>query len=141
LATGVSARLSATSKESRELRRFGLLVGGILAAIAVWPAVFRGAPLRFWELILACGLIALGLAAPRSLKLPYKWWMGLGHALAWFNTRIILGATYFLFLTPIGVAMRLLGRDPLDRHLRDRSSYWVTREAVRDRKASMELRF
>jgi len=141
LATGISTRLKVTAKESKEFRRFGLLMGGILAAIAVSPVVFRGRPPRIWAVILAGALITLGLAAPRLLKPIYQWWMWMGHALGWLNARLLLGATYFLIFTPIGVAMRLLGRDPLDRRLRDRTSYWVTREGVRESKDSMELRF
>jgi ABC-type uncharacterized transport system permease subunit len=141
LATGIPARLSSAPKESREFRRFGLLVGGILAALAAWPAVFRGASPRIWLLIVAAALITLALVFPRSLKPVYQCWMRVGHVLGWVNTQLILGVAYFLLLTPIGLVMRLVGRDPLDRDLRDRKSYWVTREQPADIRQSMELRF
>jgi len=141
LATGIPTRLTSSATDARELRRFGLLVGGILAAIAIWPVAFRGELPRSWVLILAGSLIAVGLAAPRALKPVHRWWMRLGHALGWVNTRLLLGTVYFLVLTPIGAAMRLIGRDPLDRRLGDRASYWKPRGPTRDSKRSMELRF
>ena len=141
LATGIPTRLTSPATEARELRRFGLLVGAIFAAIAIWPVAFRGELPRSWALILAGSLIAIGLAAPRALRPVQRWWMRLGHALGWVNTRLLLGTVYFLVLTPIGAAMRLIGRDPLDRRLGDRASYWKPRGPTRDSKRSMELRF
>ena len=41
--------------------------------------------------------------------------MALGEALGWINTRIILGLVYYGLVTPMGVMMRLLGRDPMRR--------------------------
>ncbi len=58
-----------------------------------------------------------------------------------FNTRILLGVVYFVVMTPTGIVMRLLGRDPLDRRLKDRPSYWVDRKRHLDPRGSMEHRF
>jgi len=44
-------------------------------------------------------------------------------------------------MTPIGLLMRLAGRDPLDRRLGDRPSYWIARGPLEDSKGSMERRF
>jgi hypothetical protein len=141
LATGISARLSAPERESRDLRHFGLLVGGIFALIAAWPVVSRGEGPRFWAAIIAAGLILPGLVVPTALRPVYRHWMKLSHGLGWLNTRLLLGAAYLLLLTPIGVVMKLVGRDPLSRRLRDRDSYWVTRERSGQGKRRMELRF
>jgi len=141
LASGVSARLGRPKERPQELRRFGLLVGGILAVITVWPVVFRGDPPRIWVGVTAGVLVALALVAPAALRLVYRAWMLLGHALGWVNTRLLLGATYFLLLLPTGLVLRVMGRDPLDRRLRDRGSYWVTRENSPVGKALMERRF
>lgn len=141
MAKGIPTRLSASAVEIRELRHFGLLVGGILAVIAVWPVVFRGESPRTWVLILAAALIALGLVFPRALRSVYRLWMRMGHLLGWFNTRLLLSVVYFLVMTPTGMVMRLVGRDPLDRRLGDRPSYWVERQRRLDARRSMELHF
>ncbi len=136
MAAGISAGLSA-----KELRRFGVTVGiplALLAGVGVWrghtilPAVLGGAAL-------ALGVLAL--LAPRLLRPVHKLWMKIADALAWFNTRVLLGVIYFLVMTPTGIVMRLLGRDPLDRRLKDRPSYWVVRKRHPDPRASMERRF
>jgi len=136
LATGISARLNA-----KELRKFGLTVAlpfGLLAALTGWrghaisPVLFGG---------LAAVLGGLALLAPRALAPIERLWMGAAHVLGWFNTRLIMGVVYFLVMTPTGIIMRLVGRDPLNRRLMDRPSYWVKRTESRDPRASMERQF
>ena len=36
---------------SKQLRSFGLLVGGIFALIGLWPLIWRGEGLRLWAMI------------------------------------------------------------------------------------------
>ena len=136
MATGISARLS-----PKELRRFGFTVAvplTLLAAVGAWrghvilPALLSG---------LAAALGSLALLAPHRLGPVHKVWMAGAHALGWFNTRVLLGVVYFLVMTPTGVVMRLVGRDPLDRRLGDRPSYWVARKRHPDPRGSMERRF
>ncbi len=136
MAAGISAGLSA-----KELRRFGVTVGiplALLAGVGVWrghtilPAVLGGA---------AVALGVLALVAPRLLSPVHKLWMKIADALAWFNTRVLLGVVYYLVMTPTGIVMRLMGRDPLDRRLKDRPTYWIDRKQHPDPRGSMERRF
>jgi hypothetical protein len=112
----------------RELRRFGLTVGGAFAVLALlsrWrghevPPLVMGA--------LAVALIVPGLVAPRALGPVQRVWMRGAAALGEFNSRVILGVFYYVVLAPIGLVRRLFG-DPLDRGLGDRgTSVWVKRE-------------
>jgi hypothetical protein len=56
-----------------------------------------------------------GLLVPGVLRYPYQVWMVLGEILGWVNSRIILGAVYYLIVTPTRVAMTMAGRDPMNR--------------------------
>ncbi len=136
MATGISARLS-----PGELRWFGLTLAmplALLATVGAWrghtllPAVLGG---------LALASAGFALLAPGLLGPVHKRWMEMAHALGWFNTRLLLTVVYFTVMTPTGALMRLLGRDPLDRRLRDRPSYWVKRQQHLDPRRSMELHF
>ncbi len=136
MATGLSARLS-----PKELRRFGVTVAiplALLAGLGVW----RGHSVLPMVLgALAILLAGLALVAPRLLSPLHTIWMAGAQALGWFNTRVLLGVVYFVVMTPTGIVMRLMGRDPLDRRLGDRSSYWVERKRHADARGSMEHRF
>jgi len=108
----VKARATTT-----ELRNFGLIVGGIFGALAIWPWIIRGGNVRQWMLALAVVLILPALVAPRVLAPAHRVWMALGAALGWVNTRLVLGLIFFGLITPMGLVLRLTGRDPMQRAL------------------------
>jgi Saxitoxin biosynthesis operon protein SxtJ len=90
--------------------------------------VWRHQSPRFWAVTLAVVLVLPALVAPSVLKPAYRAWMALAAVLAWINTRIILGLVFFLVVTPIGLVMRLLGRDPMRRQFdRAGESYRIRR--------------
>jgi hypothetical protein len=113
----------------KDLRSFGLIVGGIFALIGVWPALFRAATPRWWSVILAVLLAVPALIYPKALYWPHKGWMLLGHVLGWINTRIILGAVFYLIVTPIGTVRRLMGKDPMGMKKSNVETYRVPRKS------------
>ena len=98
---------------TKQLRSFGLMVGGVFGLLGAWPAVVHQREPRLWALTLAVLLIVPAAVRPALLAQPYRAWMTLGHALGWFNTRIILGLFFYLVLTPLGVVLRWRGKDPM----------------------------
>jgi hypothetical protein len=105
----------ASTADVRQLRHFGLLVGGVFGVIGLWPLVWRAQDPRWWAVALAVALIGPGLVAPGLLAPAYRAWMKLAEVLAWVNTRIVLGLVFYGVVTPIGLVMRLLGHDPMRR--------------------------
>ena len=101
----------------KELRQFGLLVGGVFAVIGLWPVVFRGESPRLWAMVLGGLLMVLGGTVPQSLKQVHRGWMKVGHVLGAINTKIILGIVYYGLITPMGLVMRFMGKDPMHRVL------------------------
>lgn len=116
----------------RALRSFGLVVGGVLLGVAAWIGWRHGWRPAPWAYALGGAgllLVLLGLAWPVALRLPYRAWMALAFVLGFVMTRVILTVTFCLVVVPIGLLMRLSGRDPLHRRLEpDRPSYWIPRE-------------
>jgi saxitoxin biosynthesis operon SxtJ-like protein len=43
------------------------------------------------------------------------WWTRLGHALGWFNTRVILTLIFMIVITPFSFVMWVFGRDRMKR--------------------------
>jgi hypothetical protein len=59
----------------------------------------------------------------------YRTWLLLFAPLAWSVSTLLLVLIFYVVLTPIAVAFRLLGRDPLKREFdRNAPSYWVKRD-------------
>lgn len=108
-------------------RRFGLVVGGVFLALGalsawrghVWP------PRVLWGL--GGALVLPALVWPRLLRPVERGWMAVAEALAWVNTRLILGGVYYAVVTPVGFVRRML-HDPLERRIdRNVPSYWKKR--------------
>jgi len=130
-----------TGTSPRQARKTALLVGAILFALGFW-SVWRHHPLRAQVLTgLGSYLIVLGLVAPRWAIPFHDAWMKLAHALGWINSRIILGLLYYGIFTPLGVLLRLLGRDPLNRRRPAAGSYWVPRPKPRQDREQFERLF
>lgn len=116
--------------EKKELRNFGLMVGGVFFLLGIWPVLRYGEGVRLWAIVPASVLVPLGLVAPALLAPLFRGWMKVGHVMGWINTRIILGILYFGLITPMGVIMRLFGWDSMRRALSpDAESYRVVRPA------------
>ncbi len=104
-------------------RSFGLSVGGVLAAIAAF-GVWRGRIGRADAIgAVALFLIVAALVRPAVLSRPSAWWARFGHALGWFNSRVLLTLMFIVIFIPAGWIGRLFGNDPLDRR-RGRGSRW-----------------
>ncbi len=59
----------------------------------------------------------------------YETWSLLFLPLAWCVSTLLLVLVYYGVIAPIGLALRIIGRDPLQREFdREASSYWVKRE-------------
>ncbi len=122
----------------KQLRAFGLIVGGVFLFISLWPFLFRNpeGP-RYWAFALGALLMLQGLVLPQSLGPIYRVWMKLGHALGWVNTRLILAVFYFTVITPIGLLRRLFGKDALSRTLEPNLESYRVKKSPREGKHMM----
>ena len=120
---GFRAGLTPITVDIKRLRNFGLGLGGLflLFGLTGWR---KGSPHARWWLIASPWPCALALARPWWLERLYRPWMRVASAIAFVNTILLLGALYFLLITPYAAVMRLLGRDWLDERLGTAESYW-----------------
>ena len=120
----VKRNLSTSSSFYAE-RQFGRGVGAVLLVVCAW-LFWRGSePLVVRTLLIIGGsLILFGFLYPRALIWPNRAWTRLSEVLSYVSTRVILAVVFFLVITPIGVAKRLAGWDPLGRRREPAKSYW-----------------
>src|SRR5262249_34985758 len=106
------------ARPARELRRFGLTVGGMFLLLGL-ASRWRGHSVPPLVLGTVGVLLVLpGLLAPRLLAPVERGWMRFAAVMGHVNTRIILTVLYYLGITPVGIVRRWMGR-PLDPPLRD----------------------
>lgn len=100
----------------RELRQFGLLTGSLIAVLlgGLIPWL-RGRSYPAWPWIVGAVLLGCGAIYPAALRYPFAIWSAAGGLLGWINSRLILGLVFYLLVTPMGLVMKLMGRDPMAR--------------------------
>ncbi len=119
-----------------EIRRFGILFA-VLSALAGVFMLWKGSREMWIPFMLAAVFLLTGLVLPSVLRPFYVAWMRFAFILAWINTHLLLSVFYFLILTPIGVVMRLLGKDVLGKKMdRSAATYWVKRNPEPNAKES-----
>ncbi len=109
-------------------RSFGVVFAVVFAIIGCWPLLRGETP--YWTILAIAAAFALAaLVAPRLLR-PLNWiWFRIGLLLHSVMSPLVMGAVFFLCVTPIGVVMRLLGKDVLAlRRQAERSTYWIVRD-------------
>ena len=102
--------------EKKELRSFGLIFAAMLSIMfgAVIPWLFDFSYPR-WPWLVSVAIAIIAVILPIALLPLYRVWMFFGAIMAWINTRIILGAVFYLMIFPISLIIRLFGRDPMRR--------------------------
>jgi hypothetical protein len=117
--------------EAREARRFGVILAILLLALASF-SLWRGHIGRAGSVAAIAVLsVVLPFIAPKLWLEAFRLWMKLAEGLSWVMTRVILTTFFYLVLTPVGLFLRLIRNDLLDRRFRDgRPTYWKDKEPV-----------
>lgn len=119
----------------KDLRSFGLVVGGVLAAIGGLLLWFDK-PANVYFLSIGAILMLSGLIVPVILKPLQKAWMVMAVLLGWVMTRVILTILYYVVFTAIGILGRIFGKQFLEvKWDAGQESYWNyrSREPVTDK--------
>lgn len=109
-------------------RGFGLVFAGLFVVIAGWPMFYGEAP-RWWAFAIAAVLAMIAALRPALLAGPNRLWTKLGVLLGNVVGPIAVGVLFYGVVAPLGVVMRLTGKDPLRVKLDARAdSYWIPRK-------------
>ena len=111
----------------RELFIFGAMFAaffGLIGGLVLWKSQTLTAAYVIWSI---AAFITILFFAVRPIRKPiYLGWIYLAYPIGWVVSHTAMAVIYYLVFTPIGLIMRLLGRDPMERRLdRSAASYWV----------------
>lgn len=111
-------------------QRRGVLLPALFLAAGA-PAAAGIATQAMAPLVALAGLTlsVVALASPRFAAAVHRIWMDAALPVGWSISRVLLAAVWYGVVTPIGIGMRLLGRDPIDRRIDlEADSYWIERQ-------------
>jgi hypothetical protein len=117
----------AEAPEGSSDRTFGLVFAIFFLGIALWP-LHRGGVPRWWSLALCGVCLLLALARPAALHPANVLWTRLAVLLNKVVNPVVTALLFYLVFTPVGMLMRLSGKDPLRlRFESNTKSYWIER--------------
>lgn len=119
-------RISTGLSAVQQGRKFGLTLGAAFAALAVL-AWWRGRHVSLEVTATLSALLIVGaLVIPARLLVVERGWMRLAELMSAVTTPVFLGIVYYVVFTPIGLVMRLFGRQPM-RRADVNGSLWIAR--------------
>ena len=105
-------------------RSFGIVFFVVFLLIALYP-LLKESDLRIWSLVISFIFLALGLSNSNLLTPLNKLWFKFGLFLGKIISPLIMGFIFFAVVTPIGILMRILGKDLLNLKYNKKKSYWI----------------
>lgn len=133
-----------TKPTSAELRSFGLMFGTVLVALfgVLVPLIRHGSALGLpfvsglwpaWPWVAGAAVVAWALLHPASLVWLYRPWMRFAQVAGWVNTRLIMLLLFYVIILPIGLVLRLFGKDPMLRRWDDSARSYRVEADARDK--------
>lgn len=119
----------------RELRLFAALwlplFALVIGVIISYRFDLRTAAIGVWAV--GGGLAVLSLISLRLARSVYVALVCLSFPIGWVVSHVAMLVIYFLVLSPIGLGLRLVGYDPMNRQLEANSeTYWQKRDPERE---------
>ena len=107
-------------------RSFGLVFFLVFLIISLWN--FRGDinEIRFVPFYFSLFFLFLGILNSKFLTPLNKLWFKFGLFLGAIVAPIVMGIVFFLVVTPIGIIIRILGKDLVNKKYdKNKKTYWI----------------
>ena len=109
-------------------RNFGIVFFIVFLVVSLWPLTY-GEPIRIWSAIISLVFLILGLMNSKLLTPLNQLWFKFGIILGAIVAPIVMGFVFFLVVTPIGLVMRIAGKDLLNKKYdKKKETYWIKRD-------------
>ena len=108
-------------------RSFGIVFAAVFLIIALWP-LKNGYSILITPLTISLIFLFLGLINSKFLNPLNKLWFKFGLVLGAIIAPIVMCIIYFLVVTPIGLIMKIMGKDLLNlKYNKSKKTYWIKR--------------
>ena len=108
-------------------RNFGIVFFIVFLLVALYPLI-NYQEIRTWSILVSIIFLFLGLINSVILTPLNKLWFFFGIFLGKIVSPFIMGIIFFLVVTPIGLLMRLFGKDILNLKYNKNNTYWIEKK-------------
>ena len=113
-------------------RSFGIVFFVVFLLIALYPLTYNS-DIRIWSFIISLIFLVLGLVNSKILTPLNRVWFKFGILLGRVISPLIMGLIFFFVVTPIGLLMRLFGKDVLNLKYNSNKSYWIEKNGPKSK--------
>ncbi len=120
-----------------------LLIAGLFLAISLFSLTTVGVMLIVANLSIPIGFWYLGITGGALLllsifKVKLDWlisfgWLKLGEGMGFVMSKVVLGAVFYVFVSPLSVVYRIFNKNHMNREKKG-DSYYVTRDHLFEKK-------
>ena len=124
-------------KKNKEIKlpsnkSFGMVFFVVFLIGSFYPLI-NSDSIRIWSMVISMFFLVLGLLNSRILTPLNKLWFKFGILLGKIVSPFILGIIFFLVVTPVGLIMRILGKDVLNLKYNNSKSYWIEQKGPKSK--------
>ena len=113
-------------------KNFGIVFFVVFFLIAIFPLTNSG-EIRIWSLIISFIFLILGVLKSKILTPLNNLWFKFGIFLGKIVSPLVMGVIFFFVVTPIGLLMRLFGKDLLNLKYNSNKSYWIEKSGPKSK--------
>ena len=113
-------------------RSFGIVFFIVFLLISLYPLI-NDNDLIIWSLVISLIFLFFGLLNSKILTPLNKAWFKFGIFLGKLISPIVMGAIFFLVVTPIGLFMRILGKDLINLEYNTKNTYWIEKNSLKSK--------
>ena len=111
-----------------DLKVFALIWAGIFMVVGLLP-LLKDDEIRIWAVVISLLFGAISIIKPELLTRFYHLWIKVGEFIGGIVSKVMMFILYFGLFTPVSFALKLLGKDLLDKKIdKSQKSYWIERE-------------
>jgi hypothetical protein len=113
-------------------KNFGIVFFIVFLLIAIYPLTYSG-EIRLWSIIISFIFLILALLKSKILTPLNNLWFKFGIFLGKIVSPLVMGVIFFFVVTPIGIIMKLLGKDVLNLKYNSNETYWIEKKGIKSK--------
>ncbi len=122
-------------------RKFGFFFSFVFFVLSLYVFFKIHNLIAYFLIIISISFFILAKFNPDKLFPLNRLWMKLGFVLGIVVTPIVMGIIYFGLFVPIGLILRIIGRDELRIKNKKKNSFWRKRSGQNNFKMSFKNQF
>ncbi|MDB2515180.1 SxtJ family membrane protein [Candidatus Pelagibacter bacterium] len=119
-------------KSTSSNKSFGIVFSIFFLIVSLYPLLNEGS-IRTWSIILSIIFLILGIFNSSILSPLNKIWFKFGILLGKFVSPIVMGAVFFLVVTPTSIIMKVFKKDLLSLKRNNKKTYWIEKQTLKSK--------